>query len=134
MQLSIFMTTKTLTNHFPLARPHCGSTLGNGLQGLLVWGDKTLRLTVAHAGFWDHRGGQVMLPTTTFAAVRSRLEADDEPVNTAPWFYLPFCGDGLARADNTLAWSHGTFHSPNHRFSYACVSFGHVGTLALNSR
>jgi len=73
------MTTKTLINHFPLPRPHCGSTLGNGLQGLLVWGDKTLRLTVAHAGFWDHRGGQVMLPTTTFAAVRSRLEADDEP-------------------------------------------------------
>jgi len=73
------MPAKTLLSHFPLTRPHCGSTLCNGLQGLLVWGEKMLRLTVARAGFWDHRGGQVMLPTTTFATVHSRLEADDEP-------------------------------------------------------
>ena len=73
------MSTQTLVSHFPLPRPHCGLTLGNGLQGLLVWGEATLRLTVSRAGFWDHRGGQVMLPTTTLATVRDRLEADDEP-------------------------------------------------------
>lgn len=67
------MPAKILISHLPLMRPHCGSTLGNGLQGLLVWGEKTLRFTVARAGFWDQRGGQVMLPTTTFATVRSRL-------------------------------------------------------------
>lgn len=56
-----------------------------------------------------------------------------EPVNTAPWFYLPYCGDGPARAANTLAWSHGTFRSPNHRASYACVSFGDLGAITLVS-
>lgn len=73
------MAAKNLVSHFPLPRPHCGPTLGNGLQGLLVWGEATLRLTIARAGFWDHRGGQVMLPTTTLAAVHSRLEAEDKP-------------------------------------------------------
>ncbi len=67
------MTTQPLVTHFPLPRPHCGPTLGNGRQGLLVWGETTLRLTVARAGFWDHRGGQVMLPTTTFATVRDDI-------------------------------------------------------------
>jgi hypothetical protein len=43
---------------FPLPRPHCGIALGNGTQGVLVWGDEFLCLTVARAGFWDHRGGK----------------------------------------------------------------------------
>jgi len=33
------MPAKILISHLPLMRPHCGSTLGNGLQGLLVWGE-----------------------------------------------------------------------------------------------
>ena len=78
------------------------------------------------------------LAVTLYSSLRNLLgphhHDSGEPVNTAPWFYLPFCGDGPARADNTLAWSQGTFRSPNHRPSYACVSFGHVGTLTLNSR
>jgi len=56
-----------------------------------------------------------------------------EPVNTAPWYYLPSCGEGPARADNTLAWANGTFQSPNHRPSYACVSFGQLGSITLHS-
>ncbi len=41
---------------FPLPRPLTGIALGNGAQGLLIWGDDSLNITVARNGFWDHRG------------------------------------------------------------------------------
>ncbi|HAT11066.1 MAG TPA: hypothetical protein DCS97_10850 [Planctomycetes bacterium] len=52
--------------------------LGNGVQGLLIWGDSSLLLTVARAGFWDHRNGHDIPAGTTFAAVRRALEAEDD--------------------------------------------------------
>jgi hypothetical protein len=64
--------------HFPLRRPHTGVALGNGIQGLLVWGADTLRLTVARAGFWDHRNGHDIPPGTTFAGVRQALEKEND--------------------------------------------------------
>lgn len=64
--------------HFPLPRPHTGVLIGNGLQGLMVWGARTLNVTVARAGFWDHRGANPVLARTTFRDVRRLLEADDE--------------------------------------------------------
>lgn len=67
-----------LTWHFPLKRPHAGVALGNGIQGLLIWGDDTLRLTIARAGFWDHRNGHDIPPGTTFAGVRQALEKEDD--------------------------------------------------------
>lgn len=74
------MTTQPnpITWHFPLPRPHTGVPLGNGIQGLLIWGETSLLLTVARAGFWDHRGGQGILPGTTFAGVRQALETKDD--------------------------------------------------------
>jgi hypothetical protein len=63
---------------FPLPRPHCGIALGNGKQGVLVWGDEFLCLTVARAGFWDHRGGKKFTTDATFSKVRTLLEARDE--------------------------------------------------------
>lgn len=63
---------------FPLTRPHAGVALGNGVQGLLIWGDGSLRITVARAGFWDHRNGQTIPAGTTFAGVRQALEAEDD--------------------------------------------------------
>jgi hypothetical protein len=63
---------------FPLPRPHCGIALGNGIQGVLVWGDECLCLTVARAGFWDHRGGNAFTTSATFPKVRALLEANDE--------------------------------------------------------
>jgi hypothetical protein len=62
---------------FPLPRTHCGIALGNGTQGVLVWGDGFLCLTVARAGFWDHRGGKEFTPDATFSKVRALLEAED---------------------------------------------------------
>jgi alpha-L-fucosidase 2 len=72
------MNPAPLTWHFPLPRPHTGVPLGNGIQGLLIWGETSLLLTVARAGFWDHRGGQGILPGTTFAGVRQALETEDD--------------------------------------------------------
>ena len=46
-------------------------------MGLLVWGDRTLRITIARAGFWDHRGANPVLDKATFAQVKALLEADD---------------------------------------------------------
>jgi hypothetical protein len=63
---------------FPLPRPHCGIALGNGIQGILVWGDECLCLTIARAGFWDHRGGNAFTTSATFPKVRALLEANDE--------------------------------------------------------
>ena len=64
--------------NFPLPRPHCGIALGNASLGLLVWGDEFLCLTIARAGFWDHRGGNEFTRNATFPKVRALLEAGDE--------------------------------------------------------
>ena len=67
-----------VTFDFPLPRPHCGIALGNGTLGILVWGDEFLCLTIARAGFWDHRGGNEFTFNATFPRVRALLEAGDE--------------------------------------------------------
>ena len=69
----------SLTWHFPLPRTHTGALLGNGVQGLMVWGTETLNVTVGRAGFWDHRGGNPFETRATFKEVRRLLEAGDEP-------------------------------------------------------
>ena len=71
-------TGTILTWHFPLPRTHTGILIGNGTQGLMVWGESTLNITVARAGFWDHRGGNAFETRATFASVRRLLEANDE--------------------------------------------------------
>lgn len=87
---------------------------------------------------------QIMLPPaarvvtlTLYSSLRNLFgphhHESGEPINTAPWFYLPYCGDVPARAVNTLAWSHGTFRSPNHRPSYACVSCGDLSAITLHT-
>jgi len=72
------MKLNELLWHFPLPRPHTGIPLANGVQGLLVWGDETLRITVARAGFWDHRGGSPFRAGITYREVRRLVEARDE--------------------------------------------------------
>jgi alpha-L-fucosidase 2 len=71
------MTLPILDWEFPLCRPHEGVALGNGNQGVLVWGDDCLYLTVAKAGFWDRRGGTPFTTNATFGKVRSALESGD---------------------------------------------------------
>lgn len=63
---------------FPLPRPHVGVPLGNGLQGVLIWGTDKLCLTVARAGFWDRRNGCSIPNDTTFKQVRQCVESGDE--------------------------------------------------------
>ncbi|CAN5440099.1 hypothetical protein BH11ARM2_BH11ARM2_23260 [soil metagenome] len=63
---------------FPLPRVHTGIHLANGRMGALVWGDRTLKVTVAHAGFWDHRGGRPFGTPMTYAELRRLLLSDQE--------------------------------------------------------
>lgn len=72
------MSKNPLTWHFPLPRPHTGVPLGNGTQGILIWGGNSLLLTIARAGFWDHRGRQDIPAGTTFSGVRQALETRDD--------------------------------------------------------
>lgn len=51
---------------FPLARTHCGLVMGNGNFGVMVWGIECLHITVNRADFWDHRGGELIVPGTTY--------------------------------------------------------------------
>ena len=72
------MPTSDLIWDFPLPRPHCGIALGNATLGVLVWGQEFLCLTIARAGFWDHRGGNAFTTEATFPRVRALLESGDE--------------------------------------------------------
>ncbi|MEO8615902.1 MAG: hypothetical protein ABI600_12235 [Luteolibacter sp.] len=72
-----------ITWHFPLSRPHTGVPLGNALQGVLIWGESSLLLTVARAGFWDHRTPQKIPAGTTFSQVKETLHADDQEALSA---------------------------------------------------
>ena len=51
---------------FPLKRTHCGIPMGNGRFGVLVWGAERLHITVNRADFWDHRGGELIVPGTSY--------------------------------------------------------------------
>jgi alpha-L-fucosidase 2 len=70
---------KVLVWQFPARRPHAGALLGNGRQGLMVWGQgRQLNITIGRAGFWDRRGGNDFTARTTYRDVKRLLEAKDE--------------------------------------------------------
>lgn len=64
---------KTLRFDFPLPRVHTGVHLANGRMGLLVWGEETLNVTIAHAGFWDRRGARPFATPLTYAELKEML-------------------------------------------------------------
>ena len=64
---------------FPLPRTHTGALIGNGFQGLMIWGgDNQLNVTVGRAGFWDRRGGKDFLKNTTYKQVKNFLYSNNE--------------------------------------------------------
>jgi hypothetical protein len=70
---------KILYWDFPLPRTHTGVLIGNGIQGLMIWGaDNQLNITIGRAGFWDRRGGNDFSSSTTYQEVEALLEANDE--------------------------------------------------------
>lgn len=99
--LTVLSTTSVLSAqpahplvwHFPITRPHTGILLGNGTQGLMVWGEgRTLNITIARAGFWDHRGGNEFTAKTTYQDVKRLLQAGDyKGIREA--FAIPKTGD-----------------------------------------
>lgn len=63
---------------YPMPHVHCGTTLGNSLLGLSVWGEKNrLNITVGVASLWDHRGGVHWSERQNFRAIRHALEQRD---------------------------------------------------------
>lgn len=64
---------------FPLPRTHTGALIGNGVQGLMIWGkDNQLNITIGRAGFWDRRGGNEFIQKTTYRQVRNLLYSGNE--------------------------------------------------------
>jgi len=64
---------------FPLTRTHTGALIGNGVQGLMVWGvDNQLNITIGRASFWDRRGGKDFLKNTTYKQVKNFLYSKNE--------------------------------------------------------
>ena len=64
---------------FPLPRTHTGALIGNGVQGLMIWGkDNQLNITIGRAGFWDRRGGNEFIQKTTFRQVKDLLYSGNE--------------------------------------------------------
>ncbi|HEY0056333.1 MAG TPA: hypothetical protein VGB63_13335 [Pedobacter sp.] len=87
ISLSFFITlsvsvagqgNKLLKWDFPINRTHAGMLLGNGRQGLMVWGKDTLHITVAHAGFWDRRGGNNFTERVNYEQFKKLVQKKDE--------------------------------------------------------
>lgn len=67
-----------ILHDFPLPHVHCGTTLGNGVTGLSVWGaEDSLHITIGNSALWDHRGGAAWRPEQSYARLRELLESGD---------------------------------------------------------
>ena len=79
VSLENLRNSKKLTWNFPINRTHAGILLGNGKQGLMIWGkDNILNITIARTGFWDHRSDNYSSINTTYKEVKKLLEVKDE--------------------------------------------------------
>ena len=73
------LLSRRLEFPFPARDAHAGLPLSNGTFGALLWGEeRTLRITINRADYWDHRGGLAFGPDATYANLRRWLEEGDE--------------------------------------------------------
>lgn len=64
---------------FPLETPHRGVPCANGRLGLLVYGaENILKITLARADLWDHRGGMPWTEKQNYRDIKRSLETYDE--------------------------------------------------------
>lgn len=76
---TIKVFSKELQWNFPLPRTHTGMLIGNGTQGLMIWGQENqLNITIGHQGFWDHRAGNNIFNRVTFQDLKKLLYDKDE--------------------------------------------------------
>jgi len=74
-----FANNKELVWSFPLQRTHTGMLIGNGTQGLMIWGQENqLNITIGHQGFWDHRAGNNIFNRVNFQELKKLLYDKDE--------------------------------------------------------
>lgn len=67
-----------IIHSFPLPHVHMGTTVGNGVLGLSVWGAKdALHITIGNSALWDHRGGMSWRPEQNFRRFRELIESGD---------------------------------------------------------
>ncbi|MBB6735720.1 glycosyl hydrolase family 95 catalytic domain-containing protein [Cohnella zeiphila] len=66
---------------WPLETKHChhGMPLSNGVLGALIWFDdeRTVRLTINRADYWDHRGGTIWTEACNYANLKELLQNGD---------------------------------------------------------
>ena len=88
---------KQLVWNFPLPRTHTGVILGNGKQGLMIWGkENQLNITIARAGFWDHRGRKYYDIKTNYTQVKELLKKGNQG-GLAEAFGIPVNGEDKSR-------------------------------------
>jgi alpha-L-fucosidase 2 len=86
---------------FPVPRTHCGIPLGNGMDGILVWGGDKLHLTVNRADFWDHRQGEKVLPGHTYREMVEAYDPDDRTPISNLFIHEEFKHSSQADPQNT---------------------------------
>jgi len=90
-------SSKQLVWNFPLPRTHTGVVIANGNQGLMVWGkDNQLNITIARAGFWDHRGRKYYDIQTNYKQVK-KLLAEKNGTGLSEAFGIPENGEDKSR-------------------------------------
>ena len=69
---------KSVICKFPLTRCQAGAVGGNGLIGLLFWGEgRQLNITIGCGKIWDHRGGMDWKPEQSFDNLCNALAQND---------------------------------------------------------
>jgi alpha-L-fucosidase 2 len=112
-EMYTIMGGKTLEWEFPLKRTHTGMLIGNGIQGLMIWGyDNQLNITVGRAGFWDHRGGNEFASRTTFSDVKNMLYKKDATGLTNA-FAIPEKDEGLPPSPQQIGGGRLELHFPD---------------------
>ena len=95
---------------FPLSRPHCGIPLANGNNGVLVWGEKSLRFTVNRSDFWYHRNG-------------CNIPAEVSYQQVLTWIEEVGCGKALGEKFRKFPWPSSVPHRiPAGNFELTFVS------------
>lgn len=62
---------------FPIPRTHCGTVMGNGNMGAMVWGNENLHITINRADFWDHRGGETIMEGNSYKKLVAAIDPND---------------------------------------------------------
>lgn len=78
---------------FPIPRTHCGTVMGNGNMGVMVWGNENLHITINRADFWDHRGGELIMEGNSYKKLIAAIDPEDGGAVDEVFIRQEFPGD-----------------------------------------